>query len=107
MAKAIKVDGFDAALATWLERAQAQIVENTTKNYTNVKPSVLSLQEGPCYVKVVSNDSSGSRSAFCFICKATGNVLKAASWKAPAKGPRGSIFGDNLGVGPYGAHYAR
>jgi hypothetical protein len=36
----------------------------------------------------------GQTSVFCFIDKATGDILKSASWRAPAKGARGSIFSD-------------
>jgi hypothetical protein len=50
------------------------------------------------------------RSAFCFIDKATGDVLKAASWAAPAKHARGNIFDESNGlakIGPYGPAYLR
>jgi hypothetical protein len=36
-------------------------------------------------------DNGGSRSVHCFIDNATGDVYKAAGWKAPAKGARGNI----------------
>jgi hypothetical protein len=44
-------------------------------------------------------------SAHCFVDMATGDVLKAASWAAPAKHARGNIYdADNglSGMGPYG-----
>lgn len=68
-------------------------------------------------IKVVraEYDKSGVRytaSAHCFIDIETGNILKAASWKVPAKGVRGNIFTDDnysigKGVGEYGAAYFR
>jgi hypothetical protein len=49
-------------------------------------------------------------SAFCFIDRATGNILKAASFSAPAKGVRGNIRDPHYwlkSVTPYGAAYLR
>lgn len=46
-------------------------------------------------------------SAFCFVDLATGDILKSASWKAPAKGVRGNIRNGAADVGPYGARYLR
>lgn len=54
----------------------------------------------------------GSKSAYCFVERATGNVMKTATWRAPAKHPRGNLF-DGIedtkayGVGMYGAAYLR
>lgn len=42
---------------------------------------------------------SEGRSVYCFIDQSNGDIYKAASWKAPAKGVRGSIFNDNCDVG--------
>ena len=46
------------------------------------------IESGRKYHKIIMKDSSGSRSAHCFVDKKTGSVLKSASWKAPAKGER-------------------
>ena len=45
-------------------------------------------------------------SAHLFVDKRTGDVLKSASWNAPAKGARGNIFNPDNGltnVTSYGA----
>jgi hypothetical protein len=50
------------------------------------------------------------RSVYCFVDKTNGNILKSASWKAPAKHARGNIFSENNGLenmGPYGAAYLK
>ena len=59
---------------------------------------------------IVQFEKCLSRSSHCFINRANGDVLKAASWKAPEKkNPRGNIFGaDPLrGVTAYGTVYLR
>ena len=45
-------------------------------------------EEGRKYFKVMMETDSGSRSVHAFIDKKTGEVYKAASFKAPAKGVR-------------------
>ena len=56
---------------------------------------------GSKYIKVLRLDGS----VYCFVDR-MGNVLKAATWKAPAKGVRGNIFEEGKeGVTEYGAIY--
>jgi hypothetical protein len=57
----------------------------------------LSWEEGPKYVRLVV-ESGGSRSAYGFIEKASGDILKAESWKKPAKHARGSIYAADYGL---------
>jgi len=50
------------------------------------------------------------RSSFCFIDMTNGDVLKAETWRKPAKHARSNIFADDLGlsgVNQYGAVYLR
>lgn len=50
-------------------------------------------EPGSKYVKVVKISSGGSRSVHSFVEKETGNIWKAASWKAPAKNfVRGNVY---------------
>jgi hypothetical protein len=74
----------------------------------------LTTEEGQRYIRVVAfYDVDGKpmhRSAWAFVDKTTGDVLKAASWKKPAKHARGNIFDEWNGlksVGPYGPAYLR
>lgn len=63
--------------------------------------------QGGRYIKIISFRSS-QRCVHCFVDTTNGDVLKSASWKAPAKGARGNIFdaANGLGrMGPYGAEY--
>lgn len=78
------------------------------KHYGKVK-----LMVGSKFIRVVrtnGNDEGGS--VACFVCKATGEVLKAEGWKKPSLLPRGiNIFRPESYEGkmdPYGGWlYAR
>lgn len=83
-----------------------------------MQPETLHMQHGPKFVKVVSTRneggqhllSSGGGRVHSFINKTNGDVLKPASWKAPAKHARGNIFDEKNGLGsmgPYGPAYLR
>lgn len=101
---------FETSLTRWLEQAQGIINDAWTKaGYTHAKPPLLTLQCGQKNIKVVRTDDNGngpSRSVHCFIDIATGDVLKAASWKAAAKHARGSIYDTSRpGVNQYGGIY--
>ncbi len=99
-------NAFDIALKAWLKRAQA--IVDVAYGDSVVRP-VLVAQRGKKNVKIVRTEyGSQGGSVFCFVEIATGNVLKAASWQAPAKHARGSIYGEgNEGVSAYGANYLR
>jgi hypothetical protein len=74
-----------------------------------IMPEVLVPEEGKRYVRVMSK-SKNSNSAWAFVDKTNGDVLKPASWKAPAKHARGNIFDQWNGmkwIGPYGPAYLR
>lgn len=49
------------------------------------------IEPGRKYLKVVA-DLRGQRSVHCFVDGENGNVYKAASWKAPAKGFRYNLL---------------
>ena len=59
--------------------------------------------KGRRYMKVIRGGS-----VHCFVDRTNGDVLKAASWSAPAKYARGNIINDDNGLncmGEYGASY--
>lgn len=74
--------------------------------FTHEKPE-FEVVEGRRYIKVVRNDRS-QKSVHLFVDKTSGTILKAASWKSPAKGSRGNIFDSDNGFSaltPHGARY--
>lgn len=50
----------------------------------------VTLEVGSKNVRVVQH--TGTESVYCFVNIETGDILKAAGYKAPAKGARGNIF---------------
>lgn len=102
-----QIDGFVAAV-------QAKHDAHLAKDFPNsvdVLQKVYSAQVGPKYVKIVEARPSGDqRSVHCFLERATGYILKSASWRAPAKGARGTVHTPTFGVEymtVYGARYLR
>jgi hypothetical protein len=99
---------FNDALGQFLEAAQKLINEHFAKKFPSLKPDLLSIEPGRKYVRVVktSDDGHGQRSVFCFINQENGDILKAASWKAPAAIARGNIYKSSTeGINVYGADY--
>jgi len=83
---------FDAALTSFINGCQKLTDEAELAFTTKIET-----MKGRKYIRVVRADYTDageviSRSAHCFIDTTNGNVLKAAGWKAPAKGPRGNIY---------------
>lgn len=78
-----------------------------TEKFAHVPVPVLSIDYGKKYARIV-RDNNTQRSVYFFVDLATGDVLKAAGWKAPAKGPRSNVYDADFGlsgIGPYGANY--
>jgi hypothetical protein len=72
------------------------------------------MSDGRRYIRIdridLDHNRTSSRSVHVFIDKKTGDILKAAGYKAPAKHARGNIFDASNGMSemtPYGANYLR
>lgn len=103
---------FQARLDGWLRDCQALIDRYFAEHYQNLQSPVLTAEPGRTYIKIVSSDrgTHRSRSVWAFVVVANGDILKPATWKAPAKHARGNIFDDARGmgrIGPYGPEYLR
>lgn len=55
--------------------------------------NTVTLADGRKFIKVVTDDGT-QRSVHSFVEKTTGNLYKAASWNAPAKGVRYNLVQD-------------
>jgi hypothetical protein len=81
-------------LATALIGYKDAIVRNYEARFENPNGERFGIEfdEGSKYIKIVSV-SWGSRSVHSFVEKKTGDIWKAASWKAPARNfARGNVF---------------
>ena len=67
----------------------------------HVNGPILVIEKGKRYAKIVATDDRrDQRSVWGFIDLTNGDVLKAASWKAPAKNfARGNLADDEFGLG--------
>ncbi len=95
------------ALTNFVAAAQAMLDDHHAKHYPTLPRTVLVCEQGRRYTRIWK-DRGGHRSAYCFVDQ-NGDILKAASYKAPAKHARGSIFSENplSAVSVYGANYLR
>lgn len=89
---------FETELNNWLERVKKIYHDsNLTIDPKGIK-----------YTRIVHTRDNGGSSVLCFIDKSNGDVLKPATWKAPAKHARGNIFEvGKEGIGKWGANYLR
>lgn len=105
-----------------IEAFVAHVTELKTKyyaaNYTNLTPPKHELEYGDKWAKVWQVDSGRSCYAFVALCDfenkqlgkvKRGDIHKPASWKAPAKHARGSVFSVDFGncANPHGLTYLR
>jgi len=95
---------------SWLAGAQKIITDYwAARGYTHSPAPKLTANFGTRYVRIMRADT-GSSSAHAFIDRTNGDVLKPATYKAPAKHARGNIFDSQNGLGSmgeYGPAYLR
>ena len=102
----------DADLAEWVAKVHEMRETHRLAKFPNLDPDSLTIERGRKYARIVTNGTGnrgGNRSVYCFVRLDNGDILKAATWKAPAKYARGNIFAADplAGVGEYGAEYLR
>jgi hypothetical protein len=106
---------FEKALINYIETVQETTNQYFAKNLTNLVPDLIQIEGGRKYVKIahISDGGNGQKSVHSFIASENipnkgireGDILMPASWNAPAKHPRGNIYGKinltNRGSIPY------
>ena len=88
---------------SFFSSCQKMILEYYTKNFPSCNETTLEISSGRRYIKITKGSG-----VWAFVDKTNGDVLKPASWSAPAKHARGNIFDEYNGianVGPYGPAY--
>lgn len=105
------MENFNEKLVAWCTACELLITRYYNNHFHSINPPRLVAVEGKRYVKIISELASGvSKSAWAFVDKTTGDILKPASWSAPAKHARGNIGDEHNGlrfIGPYGPAYLR
>ena len=97
-------------LDRWLWTAQDVINKYYTQRLNTLTASQLEMSDGRRYIRIdrLLDGGRGQRLVHAFIDKKTGDVLRAAGYKGPAKHPRGNLF-DSLGgtemLTPHGIGY--
>ena len=82
-------------------RVQNLIGEHFTARGFRHQPPTISVKFGRKYAKLIrvegGEHTRGSQSVYGFVSVDTGDIFKAANWRAPAKHDRESIFNDDSG----------
>lgn len=108
MDNAPKTDAeFNAALAEFMALLQRAFDAHADAGGKYHPRTSVSVDGGRKYIKIMRR-SGGNYGVYCFIERATGNILKPASIKAPVLNhSRGNIYGTQplAGCGPYGVAY--
>jgi len=94
------------ARARFIKTLTEAKLQHIRKHFSGLEAPDFEVMEGRKYDKIVQVERN-SRSSFCWLDRATGDILKG-SWKCVTeKTPRGNIFNDDClkGVGPYGVNY--
>ena len=95
-----------AAVEAFVRHCQKVVDDNNARMAFPWK-TTLTIDPGSRYVKIVKTDSQSS--VYGFIDVTNGDILKAATWKAPAKIARGNVNNPATWncAGPYGMAYLR
>jgi hypothetical protein len=110
--KTVMVNDTTPQFVTWFEGMIKLSNDNYDKNLPHSKRETFTSQVGGRYVKIVRHQAEmgHGRSVHAFIDRTNGDVLKPASWAAPAKTARGNIFDESNGLArmtAYGPEYLR
>jgi len=99
---------FETALASFLQKLELYKSDEKKRIAPNLNPDTLEVKRGSKYIRVFFNNGSQSF-CYCFVEIETGKLYKPATYKAPAKHARGSIYGENQleGCTPYGMAYLK
>lgn len=105
---------FETALSSFKENLETLFSETKHPFVKNNYDVSICFEHGRKYIKALVqkawNSGYTNSDLYCFIDKTTGDILKPASWKAPAKHARGNIFSSDSGMScctRYGVKYLK
>lgn len=95
-------------IETFRVALEKMLVQHYAERFAILAPPSVEISTGKRFARIIKKDGS-SISAYGFIDLVNGDLLKAASWKAPAMHARGNIFNQDMlsGCGPYGMAYLK
>jgi hypothetical protein len=102
-------EAFDKAVAGYVAGAQDIINKHYATNFSILTPPTLLVSIGKRFVKIIAKEQNSSR-VYAFLDSTNGDILKPASWKAPAKHARGNVFDADFGLSrttAYGPEYLK
>jgi hypothetical protein len=99
-----------AEVKAFANRLSVMIRKHYAEHYPSLAAPVITVSWGRRYAKMITTHtgrSGGQQSAYGFVDMTNGSILKAASWKQPAKHARGNIFGHDKGMNCCNIHGIR
>jgi len=90
--KMVESGKLDSAVRQWLDAVNQSNKKAWDAEYDHREYEPLAVKEGASYYKVMVVENGKNRSAYCFISKKNGDILKPAGWNAVAKHARGNVF---------------
>jgi len=102
-----------AEVKAFANRISVMIRKHYFEHYPNLLAPTITISWGRRYAKLVTThagthgERGGQRTVYGFVDMTTGDVLKAATWKQPAKHARGNIFFRDKGMGCCNTHGIR
>lgn len=81
---------FNDSLANFLDLITDKTEAHRLARFPSLNPKAYSIQPGQRFVRVVLGDGNQA-SVHCFVEKATGKIVKAAGYRAPAKRSNGEL----------------
>lgn len=86
---------------TWFEKAKAKVKEEADRIFGDKDDlkDTIGFSDGKRYIRIhrMRRSDETQKSAWAFIDKTTGDILRPAGWSTPAKNARGNIFDGNQG----------
>jgi len=109
------VESFEDALIRFLRNMEeyrraryAKEFPGSLETWAKNEWQLAQMKGGKRFIRIATGGPNHTGSVFCFVEVATGKIFKAASYKAPAKHARGTIYASafkEYGCGEHGANY--
>lgn len=97
-------DRIQEAFDKFVEQVQQMVLMEHRRRFPMLEDPQISFTTGRRYWKILRDNS-----AYCFVDRTNGDILKAATWKTPAKHARGNVLNEDPlnAVTEYGAVHLR